>query len=293
MKDDKLKSFDKQESLKIIARLFNCPLHLNKSEYFKSLISKKLSAAGTTKLLLDIKDRIIPESIKVNKDPEDTIFGILYEWTQEFLDNKVYEERNRTHEVIFNDFFYEETKYIIAKLKKSENEIKELFTFNMDNVNQILREVPLTGITLERYRDNALCENEINAVIQIINKLIEIFAKETSPSLYIERAECYIKLKDYQKALEDVNMALFRLKVDTNYFLSASRILGTRVKIRRLLNDNIGEAADKKLIEEYENKVDRCPNTQERFRIGRENAQSILDSILPPVTPKTEEEIDD
>ena len=152
----------------------------------------------------------------------------------------------------------------------------------MDKLYHNLEEMTFAGKPAERYRVKAIKEKDVNVAIQLINKGLELDEKETTPFLYDERAECYIKLKDYQKALEDVNLALNSLINDTNYFLFASRILGTRVKIRRLLNDNIGEAADKKLIEEYEDKADRYASIQERILTGRVFAKNVIPNILIP-----------
>lgn len=152
----------------------------------------------------------LDELAKKNKEEKEKASNDLLNWEKEIekkdinLNSKLNNDNKETNELTNKD-----KNCVIQDSSNNDNKLE-----NTERKQLLLVEKQRIAESLKIKGNELLKENKVSNALQMYTNSIEYYPNESTT--YCNRALCYIKLKDYQKCIDDCNKAI-DLSTTKNY----------------------------------------------------------------------------
>jgi len=236
-KSQKTKENEKIETLNRLANNMDCLPNEVKEKFLAELNAEKTRPEECENLIKIFKEEKYKESQTFGIDIDNTIPAFFEKWTNEYLENKDYADRERTFDDVTTDLLYENPT--LNKISKTGdiNMITNYLDENNDVSMSFLRDMVYSDRPAENYRQKAIDKmyrgkDGFLVAIRLINKGLSLNELKTEPFLLSLRADCQFELGNFEEALNDMNKAIKSLnenRPETN-FLSDFHLDRAKIK---------------------------------------------------------------
>lgn len=193
---------NKEESLQRICSRFGCSNEDVRIKYLsKLLFQDKLSPASAVNLIEELKSNKVKDSSKFEINMDDTDSAIIEEWTKYYLDNKIYNYREKSNQEEGDDLRYEIPN--VDKLIES-NDLSDELLSHILRVSSI-KEDPVQGIFNDALN---IYESNPQLAIDLISIGLMMNDNNIKSNFLSLRSECFLLTNKLELASSDVTLAI-------------------------------------------------------------------------------------